>query len=105
MFLKRFEDAKPYEAANHRACTGLRLQGWEEGSSKSHWIGLSHFMPGGGAGPDSNDRASGPGDLTQCPDDLVQHDAPSPRTPIGSTRSGCASFRRGGVAATDIFPP
>jgi quercetin dioxygenase-like cupin family protein len=53
MFLKRFEDAKPYEAANHRDCVGLRLQGWEEGSSKSHWIGLSHFLPGGGAGPDS----------------------------------------------------
>ncbi len=53
MFLKRFEDAKPYAAVNHRECIGLRLQGWEKGSSQSHWIGLSHFLPGGGAGPDS----------------------------------------------------
>jgi len=53
MFVKRFEDARPYEAANHRECVGLRLQGWEKGSSQSHWVGMSHFLPGGGAGPDS----------------------------------------------------
>lgn len=53
MHVKRFEDAKPYEAPNHRDVVGLRLQGFEEGGPKNQWIGLSQFLPGGGAGPDS----------------------------------------------------
>ena len=31
----------------------LRLQGFEEGGPKNQWMGLSQFLPGGGAGPDS----------------------------------------------------
>lgn len=53
MFIKRFEDAKPYDAPNHHGCFGLRLQGFEEGGPKNQWVGLSQFLPGGGAGPDS----------------------------------------------------
>jgi mannose-6-phosphate isomerase-like protein (cupin superfamily) len=53
MYLKRFEDAQPYEAVNHFGCTGLRLQGFEQGGPENQWIGLSQFLPGGGAGPDS----------------------------------------------------
>ena len=53
MFVKRYEDAKPYEAANHREVKGLRLQGFEKGGPTNQWVGLSHFLPGGGAGPDS----------------------------------------------------
>lgn len=53
MFVKRFEDAIPYEAPNHRSVVGLRLQGFEEGGPKNQWVGLSQFLPGGGAGPDS----------------------------------------------------
>lgn len=53
MFLKRFEDAKPYEAPNHRDVVGLRLQGFEQGGPTNQWVGLSQFLPGGGAGPDS----------------------------------------------------
>jgi len=53
MFLKRFEDAQPYDAPNHRDVIGLRLQGFEEHGPKNQWIGLSQFLPGGGAGPDS----------------------------------------------------
>jgi quercetin dioxygenase-like cupin family protein len=53
MFVKRFEDAKPYDAPNHRGVVGLRLQGFEPGGPSNQWVGLSQFLPGGGAGPDS----------------------------------------------------
>jgi quercetin dioxygenase-like cupin family protein len=53
MHLKRFADAKPYEAPNHRGVVGLRLQGFEPGGPTNQWVGLSQFLPGGGAGPDS----------------------------------------------------
>ena len=53
MHVKRFEDAKPYEAPNHYGVVGLRLQGFEEGGPENQWLGLSQFLPGGGAGPDS----------------------------------------------------
>lgn len=53
MHVKRFTDAKPYDAPNHRDVVGLRLQGFEEGGPTNQWVGLSQFLPGGGAGPDS----------------------------------------------------
>ena len=53
MFAKRFADAKPYEAPNHRGVVGLRLQGFEAGGPENQWVGLSQFLPWGGAGPDS----------------------------------------------------
>jgi quercetin dioxygenase-like cupin family protein len=53
MFVKRFAEAKPYDAPNHRAVVGLRLQGFEPDGPKNQWVGLSQFLPGGGAGPDS----------------------------------------------------
>jgi len=53
MLVKRFADAKPYEAPNHRGVAGLRLQGFEEGGPTNQWVGLSQYLPGGGAGPDS----------------------------------------------------
>ncbi len=53
MLLKRFEDAETYEAPNHFGVTGLRLQGFEEGGPTNQWVGLSQFLPGGGAGPDA----------------------------------------------------
>jgi quercetin dioxygenase-like cupin family protein len=53
MLVKRYADAKPYDAANHRGNVGLRLQGFEPGGPTNQWVGLSHFLPGGGAGPDS----------------------------------------------------
>jgi quercetin dioxygenase-like cupin family protein len=54
MLVKRFAEAKPYEAPNHWNMRGLRLQGFEEGGPQKLWVGLSHFLPGGGAGPDSS---------------------------------------------------
>jgi mannose-6-phosphate isomerase-like protein (cupin superfamily) len=42
-------DVKPYDAAGHFKMTALRLQGKEETGAKRFWMGLSHFLPGGGA--------------------------------------------------------
>jgi quercetin dioxygenase-like cupin family protein len=50
----RFPDATPYEAPNHFDMRSLRLQGFTPGGPEQFWIGLSHFLPGGGAGPDSS---------------------------------------------------
>jgi quercetin dioxygenase-like cupin family protein len=54
MLVKRFSDAKPYEAANHHACKTLRLFGAEAGGSQNLIVGVTHFLPGGGAGPDAS---------------------------------------------------
>jgi len=54
MLIKRFADAKPYEAPNHFKMQGLRLQGFEPGGPAHFWVGCSHFLPGGGAGPDAS---------------------------------------------------
>jgi len=54
MLVKRFTDAPPYEAPNHYDMRSLRLQGFEPAGPKTAWVGLSHFLPGGGAGPDAS---------------------------------------------------
>jgi quercetin dioxygenase-like cupin family protein len=54
MHVKRFADAKPYQAPNHYDMRSLRLQGFEPGGPAAAWVGLSHFLPGGGAGPDAS---------------------------------------------------
>jgi quercetin dioxygenase-like cupin family protein len=54
MHVKRFEDAKSYDAPNHRGVVGLRLQGFEPGGPRHGWVGFSQYLPGGGAGPDSS---------------------------------------------------
>jgi quercetin dioxygenase-like cupin family protein len=40
---------KPYSAPKHFNMTALRLHGKEESGSQKFWMGLSHFLPGGGA--------------------------------------------------------
>ena len=54
MQVKRFSEAKTYDAPNHRGCAPLRLFGAEAGGSKALIAGVSHFLPGGGAGPDAS---------------------------------------------------
>jgi mannose-6-phosphate isomerase-like protein (cupin superfamily) len=54
MLVKRFSDAKTYDAPNHRNYASLRLFGAEAGGPKQFVVGLSHFLPGGGAGPDAS---------------------------------------------------
>jgi mannose-6-phosphate isomerase-like protein (cupin superfamily) len=40
---------KPYTAAKHYNMTAMRLQGKEETGIQKFWVGLSYFLPGGGA--------------------------------------------------------
>ena len=54
MEVKHLSEAKPYEAPNHRAYSSLRLFGLDAGGPKQFTVGLSHFLPGGGAGPDAS---------------------------------------------------
>jgi len=54
MEVKRFAEAKTYEAPNHRHYASLRLFGLDAGGPKQFVVGLSHFLPGGGAGPDAS---------------------------------------------------
>ena len=49
MHVTRINDAKPYEAKLHHAMTALQLQGGAENETKNFTLGLSHFLPGGGA--------------------------------------------------------
>ena len=54
MKVNRFSEATRYDAPNHRAFMDLCLQGFESDGPKNQWGGISHFHPGGGAGPDSS---------------------------------------------------
>jgi quercetin dioxygenase-like cupin family protein len=53
--MKKMElkDANPYEAPKHFAMTALRLHGKETGAEHFS-MGLSHFLPGGGADFDAS---------------------------------------------------
>jgi quercetin dioxygenase-like cupin family protein len=54
MQVKHLNEAKPYEAPNHRGYCSLRLFGLDAGGPTRFSVGLSHFLPGGGAGPDAS---------------------------------------------------
>lgn len=43
------EDAKPYDAPGHFGCVSLRLHHKETTGSQNFSVGLSHFLPKGGA--------------------------------------------------------
>ena len=49
MEITRLDEAAPYPTANHREMVALRLQGHEASPTDNFWVGLSHFLPGGGA--------------------------------------------------------
>jgi quercetin dioxygenase-like cupin family protein len=53
MQVTRIDAAGPYEAPKHHGGHMLRLQGWDASDSKNYWVGLSHFLPGGGAEHDA----------------------------------------------------
>jgi quercetin dioxygenase-like cupin family protein len=53
MHVTRLADARPYEAPKHHDMVGLRLQGWDVSPAESFWVGLSQFLPGGGAESDA----------------------------------------------------
>lgn len=50
-------DVKSYDAPGHFGMTAMRLHGKEETGASKFWVGLSHFLPGGGA-----DFAAPPGE-------------------------------------------
>ena len=43
------EQVKPYAAAGHFDMTAMRLSGKDETGATKFWVGLSYFLPGGGA--------------------------------------------------------
>lgn len=51
--IRRIDQAQKYEAPNHLDVHSMRLQGLDAGGADALWVGLTHFLPGGGAGPDS----------------------------------------------------
>lgn len=53
MHVTRIDDARPYQAPKHYDMRALRLQGFEASPSQKFWVGLSQFLPGGGAESDS----------------------------------------------------
>ncbi len=53
MHVTRLPDAGPYEAPKHHDMVGLRLQGFDVSPTEHFWVGLSQFLPGGGAESDA----------------------------------------------------
>jgi quercetin dioxygenase-like cupin family protein len=53
MQVTRFEEGRRYDAPKHFDMRSLRLQGFDVTDSKTTWVGLSHFLPGGGADMDA----------------------------------------------------
>lgn len=53
MQITRFAEARRYDAPKHFDMRSLRLQGLEATGADFAWVGLSHFLPGGGAKMDA----------------------------------------------------
>ena len=45
----RLDEVKSYAAPGHFGMVAMKLSGKEETGAEKFWIGLSHFLPGGGA--------------------------------------------------------
>src|SRR6185437_7432818 len=54
MIVRKLNEAKAYDAPNHRGYKSLRIFGAEMGGSQALVFGISDFEPGGGAGPDAS---------------------------------------------------
>lgn len=54
MHVTKFDTAKPYDTRGHFAMTAMRLQGGDISDCKDFWVGLSTFLPAGGAEWDSS---------------------------------------------------
>jgi glyoxylate utilization-related uncharacterized protein len=53
MQITRFAEARRYDAPKHFDMRSLRLQGLEVSASRFAWVGVSHFLPQGGAEMDA----------------------------------------------------
>lgn len=49
MVKRTLEELKPYDAPGHFKMTAMRIHGREETGAQKFWVGLSTFLPGGGA--------------------------------------------------------
>jgi glyoxylate utilization-related uncharacterized protein len=49
MVKRTLEELKPYEAPGHFKMTAMRIHGKEETGAEKFWVGLSTFLPQGGA--------------------------------------------------------
>lgn len=49
MVKRSLKDLESYQAPGHFAMTSMRVHGKEETGAEKFWIGLSTFLPGGGA--------------------------------------------------------
>jgi glyoxylate utilization-related uncharacterized protein len=47
--ITRFSDARRYDAPKHFDMRSLRLQGFDMSAAQFAWVGISHFLPQGGA--------------------------------------------------------
>jgi len=54
MKVTRIEEADAYSAAGHFDVCALRLQGMAASNADFAWVGLSHFLPGGGCEMDAS---------------------------------------------------
>lgn len=45
----RFKEAIPYEAKKHFGMTAMRIHGQGVSDLEDYWVGISTFLPGGGA--------------------------------------------------------
>lgn len=45
----QLKDLETYAAPGHFGMTAMRIHGKEETGASKFWMGLSHFLPGGGA--------------------------------------------------------
>ena len=57
MEVTELADALPYEAPKHHGVAALRLHGGEQTNAERVVVGLSHFLPGGGADESSSEAA------------------------------------------------
>ena len=46
---RMLNEVKPYDPPVHFGAVSLRLQGAEESGLTKFWVGMTHFLPGGGA--------------------------------------------------------
>ena len=53
MQITRFGEARRYDAPKHFDMRSLRLQGFDVSASKFAWVGVSYFLPQGGAEMDA----------------------------------------------------
>ena len=49
MTVTRWKEAKQDPAKNHFGMVGFRLQGGDASQTQNFWVGLSQFLPAGGA--------------------------------------------------------